>query len=408
MGPGSIITTEIEKPVAGGRMLARHEGQVVLVWGGIPGEQVRVRVERIGRGVVYAEAMEIVVPSPDRRPPTADQRCGGSVYAHIAYDRQVSLKGEVIRDSIGRIGRVPLPAPPPVIPSPERGYRMRARFHAQDGRLGFFREGTHELCDPASTGQLLPETLKWIARTEKFLRTEQLTGVVGVELAENMAGDERACHVELEPGVDRAPFAPLGATPCVTDVLQVRDGGGAPTLRLRRSARAFFQANRYLLEPLVQHVTALVHQGPVVDLYAGVGLFGLSVAAAGAERVMLVEGDRASAADLETNAEPYAASARVERCSVEEYLAREHGRARPPSTFIVDPPRTGMSKAALTGIVNARPGMIVYVSCDVATLARDTRTLLDAGYELKGLTGFDLFPNTAHVETVAHFTIDDR
>jgi 23S rRNA (uracil1939-C5)-methyltransferase len=408
MGPGSVITTEIEKPVAGGRMLARHEGQVVLVWGGIPGEQIRVRIERMGRGVVYAEAMEIVAPSSDRRTPAADQRCGGSVYAHIRYDRQVTLKGEVIRDSIGRIGRVPLPAPPPVIPSPERGYRMRARFHARDGRLGFFREGTHDLCDPASTGQLLPETLKWIARTERFLRTEALTGVVGVELAENMAGDERACHVELEPGVDRAPFAPLAATPWVTDILQVREGGGAPTLRLRRSARAFFQANRYLLEPLVQHVTSLVPDGPVVDLYAGVGLFGLSVAAAGADRVTLVEGDRASAADLEMNAEPYAVNVRVERCSVEDYLARELGRAPASATFIVDPPRTGMSKAAMAGIVDARPAVIVYVSCDVATLARDTRTLLDAGYQLEGLTGFDLFPNTAHVETVAHFVIDDR
>ena len=78
----------------------------------------------------------------------------------------------------------------------------------------------------------------------------------------------------------------------------------------------------------------------------------------------------------------------------------------PPAraTFIVDPPRTGMSKEALAGIVRHRPARIVYVSCDVATLARDTRTLLDAGYELTGVTGIDLFPNTAHVETVAVFS----
>ena len=73
------------------------------------------------------------------------------------------------------------------------------------------------------------------------------------------------------------------------------------------------------------------------------------------------------------------------------------------ATFIVDPPRTGMSKEALRGVVLARPTRLIYVSCDVATLARDARELLDAGYSLDGLTGIDLFPNTAHVESVATF-----
>ena len=80
--------------------------------------------------------------------------CGGSVYAHIAYDRQVQLKGEIIRETLGRIGRLPLSQAPIVMPSPERGYRMRARLHAQGPQLGFLREGTHQLCDAASTGQL--------------------------------------------------------------------------------------------------------------------------------------------------------------------------------------------------------------------------------------------------------------
>ena len=192
--------------------------------------------------------------------------------------------------------------------------------------------------------------------------------------------------------------------------------GDAPAaLRLRRSARAFFQGNRFLLEPLVQHVAALVPEGPVVDLYAGVGLFGLSLAAAGIDDVTLVEGDPVSGADLQANAEAFGTRVRVERCSVETYVGRVprpvrrslgEGGSGPGGTptFIVDPPRTGISKEAMAGIVRAAPGRIVYVSCDVATFARDTRTLLDAGYELGGLTGFDLFPNTAHVETIATFS----
>ena len=160
---GTILTLDVEKPAAGGRMLARHEGQVVLVWGAIPGERVRARVERAGKGVLYAETVEVVAASPDRKAGTIDWRCGGNVYAHVAYARQLTLKGEIIQDAFGRIGRVPLTTRPEVMASPDTGYRMRARLHARGGRLGFFREGTHEICDAASTGQLLPSTHAWIA-----------------------------------------------------------------------------------------------------------------------------------------------------------------------------------------------------------------------------------------------------
>jgi tRNA/tmRNA/rRNA uracil-C5-methylase (TrmA/RlmC/RlmD family) len=132
-----------------------------------------------------------------------------------------------------------------------------------------------------------------------------------------------------------------------------------------------------------------------------VGLFGLSRAAAGVADVTLVEGDPISGRDLQENAEPFAGRARVERSSVEDFVARLSPGG--DATFIVDPPRTGISKEALGEIIRARPKRIVYVSCDVATLARDSRTLLDAGYSLDGVTGFDLFPNTAHVETVCTF-----
>ena len=421
--PGSIVTLDVEKPAAGGRMLARHHGQVVLVWGAIPGERVTARIERTGKGLAFAETVEVASPSPDRRPVAGDWRCGGNVYAHVAYSRQLQLKGQIIQDAFGRIGRAPLPSIPEVLGSPEAGYRMRARLHAQHGRIGFYREGTHELCDAGSTGQFLPATRAWIAAAEETLRRRRLTGLMDLELAENIAGDQRACHLELLAGADAAPFADLAeglvglsaqsadgtaverlaGTPTITDHLNV-EGEGETGLRLRRDVRAFFQGNRFLLERLVRQVLTLVPPGPVVDLYAGVGLFGLSLAAAGADAVTLVEGDPVSAADLKENAEPFDARVTVERRRVETYLAGLHKESRPPLTFIVDPPRTGMTKQALAGILQAAPSRIVYVSCDVATLARDTRTLLDAGYGLGHVTGIDLFPNTAHVESVALFT----
>ena len=408
-------------------MLARHEGQIVLVWGAIPGERVRARVERVSSNVLYAETTAVLDASEDRRDAIPDWRCGGSTYAHIRYDRQCRLKGDIIRDAFGRIGRIPLTAAPAVMASPERGYRMRARLHAQSGRLGFFREGSREVCDPALTGQLLPQTEQWIASAERAIAGAGLSGLHHVEMVENIAGEERACHLDVDAGADVSRFAVLaqgltGLTvtrtddanlhliagmPTVSDVLHVRPDDPATAVRVRRDVRAFFQGNRYLIEPLVRHVAALVPPGPVLDLYAGVGLFGLSLAAHRADPVTLVEGDPVSGSSLAANAEPFRGRVRVVRRSVESYLTGRNGTR--DSTMIVDPPRTGMSRHAMAGIIRAAAARIVYVSCDVATFARDARALVEAGYEVGQITGFDLFPNTAHVEAVASFTrIDDR
>jgi 23S rRNA (uracil1939-C5)-methyltransferase len=417
---GSVLTLDIEKPAAGGRMLARHHGQVVLVWGAVPGERVTARVDRTTRSVAFASTIDVLSSSPDRRTVAADPRCGGSVLAHIAYERQRRLKGEIIRDAFLRIGRVALERDPDVIGSPERGYRMRARLHVVNGRLGFYREESHDLCDAVQTGQFTDAAGEWIGAAGEIIRAAGPAGVVGVEVAENISGDERACHLDLREGVNAANYSALAnglvgltahtadsplvetlaGTPHVTDVLKIRDE--MPALRLARHVRAFFQGNRFLIGALVQHVMALVPAGPVVDLYAGGGLFGLALAAAGADRVTLVEGDPLSGADLHVNAEPFRDRVRVERTSVENFLAQR--RSAREETVVVDPPRTGLSREAVAGILALKPDRLVYVSCDVATLARDTRALLDNGYELGPVTALDLFPNTAHVETLTMFT----
>ena len=442
MQPGTLLTLDVEKPAAGGRMLARHHGQVVLVWGAIPGERVSARVERVGKGVIYADIAEVLEASPDRRLDVGDWRCGGNVMAFVAYPRQLQLKGLIIQDALARIGRVPLSAPPDVIGSPEEGYRMRARLHVTGGRVGFYREGTHTLCGVAQTRQLADATNRWIERIPETVGSPALDGFAAVELSENISGHERACHLELRAGVDASAFHALAdgltglsasrpdragvevvaGTPSVTDTLrlpgspegvpyEVTSLSGTPEgapyeVTLRRDVRAFFQGNRFLIERLIEHVSSLVPEGPVVDLYAGVGLFGLSLAAARASAVIVVEGDPVSGQDLAANAEPLGERVRVERRSVEQFvaIARDRNEDLTPVTMIVDPPRTGMTKEALAGAIALQPAKIVYVSCDVATFARDTRTLLDAGFELEGLTGVDLFPNTAHVESIALFS----
>ena len=393
-------------------MLARHNGQVVLVWGAIPGERVRARIERSGKGVLFAETVEVLAASPDRRAGLADWRCGGNVLAHVNYERQLQIKSEIIRDAFARIGRLPLGTSPDVMASPEDGYRMRARFHVRGGRIGFVREGSHDICAVGPTRQLLPETVRWIEETEARLHGDRLRGLSCIEIAENIPATERACHLELEPGTETRPFAAL-ATNAITGLsAQVLDRRGVETLAgapsvsdsigclvLKRDVRAFFQSNRFLLQGLVRHVQDLLpDSGPVVDLYAGVGLFGLSLAAAGREGITLVEGDPVTVRDLEENARPFLDRTRVERSSVEDFLRQSEDASG--ATFIVDPPRTGMSREAVQGILQVKPARVLYVSCDVATLARDVRALLDHGYALERISAFDLFPNTAHVESV--------
>src|SRR6185295_11494500 len=106
--PGQTLTVTIEKPAVGGRMIARVNGQVVLVSGAVPGERVQIRIDRVGKGLAYGETLTVEEPSSDRRVPAADPLCGGCLYAHIAYQRQLQIKSLVIADAFGRIGRMPL------------------------------------------------------------------------------------------------------------------------------------------------------------------------------------------------------------------------------------------------------------------------------------------------------------
>jgi 23S rRNA (uracil1939-C5)-methyltransferase len=412
--PHSEITLTIEKPVSGGRMLARHERQIVLVAGAIPGERVRARVERVTRQVAFADTVEVLDASSDRRASGVDWACGGSLYAHVAYPRQLQLKSEVVSDAFARIAKMPLATPVSVTGSREDGYRMRARLHAANGTFGFFREGTHQLCDAGPTRQLLPETIDALQRLQSVLKTN----VTSCELVENSAADERAvlletdaiepdlAHVDPVEGITglvfadhtRAHLSVSYGSPFVTDRIAASDG----TVELTHHVESFFQGNRYLLPKLIERVLRQVPAGTVTDLYAGVGLFAVSLAAQNRGTIVAVEGDRSSARDLETNAARFGPAIRVEQTSVEGYL-RRRGVPR-PDTVVLDPPRTGLSPDAASGLLAFAAPRIVYVSCDPATLARDARKIIDAGYRLDHLEAFDLFPNTAHIETLAVLT----
>ena len=403
-------------------MLARHDGVVVLVAGAVPGERVRARVEKKSRNLIWASVEEIVEPSPARRAPEADPACGGADYLHIDYTAQLGIKSEVIDDAFRRIGKMTIDRVA-VEPSPEHGYRMRARLHVVDGRAGFFLEGTHTLCDATATRQLSPGAVDAVHGV--LARLNGARGVTSVVISENARATERVVH--LEPGTDAIAIDIAGLD--VTGITAPEGRGGVRVLAGKatvtdragdlftaespipadtawtRHAASFFQGNRYLTGALVAHVLNNVAGTRVLDLYSGVGLFAVACAARG-HTVTAVEGDLVSGSDLAINATPYGSNLRVERAAVEDAM-RKLGDVR-PDTVIVNPPRTGLSPDALSGVTGLRASAVIYVSCDPATLARDAQKLVAAGYTLASARAFDLFPNTAHVETVATFTRADR
>jgi 23S rRNA (uracil1939-C5)-methyltransferase len=290
---------------------------------------------------------------------------------------------------------------------------MRARLHVRGGRAGFFREGTQEICDARGTRQLLPSTVDVLEQLSAGLRSLRADAVRDVDVTENVAASARAVNLDAPLPVDPRLLKTLGQTkgltglsvgaqvvagdPHVTDTLTLGD----KQIELRRHVLSFFQGNRFLLQDLVASVVGHVEsETELLDLYAGVGLFAVAAAAARGAHVTAVEGDRAAAHDLAANAR--SSDRRVEAVceAVEHFLVKTRIR---PRALIVDPPRTGMSREALAGAIDLAAARLVYVSCDVATLARDARRLIDAGYAIQTAEAFDLFPNTPHVETVVVF-----
>ncbi len=418
MADSSLVELQIERPVAGGRMLARLDGRVVFVAGAVPGERVRARVTKRTGKVVWADTVAVIEASADRRETMGDPRCGGALYAHIAYERQLALKAEVIVDTFRRIGKLTLDSAVVVARSPEEGYRLRARLHVQGSRVGFLLEGSHALCDAEVTRQLGPGAFEAVGRLREALGPA-LGACESIVVSENISGLERVALCELRPDADPVRFAGLPLTDGLSGVaVLTRKGmftcaghdkivehgrellGVETSLRWTRQAASFFQGNRFLVGTLLQRVIDASGGGHFVDLYSGIGLFAVALADRGATGVA-VEGDAASGQDLTLNAEQSDGRLAVQLGPVEEATASIP--ARRPDVVVVDPPRTGLSAEVVDGLLRWDAPRLVYISCDVPTLARDAAKVVAAGYRLSSLDALDMFPNTAHVECVAVF-----
>ncbi|HVF33643.1 MAG TPA: TRAM domain-containing protein [Acidimicrobiales bacterium] len=384
---------------AGGDALARaDDGRVVFVAGALPGERVVARVVDTRRDFLRAETIEVLDASADRVAPR-HSACGGCTWQHVAATAQPGLKVGIVVDALRRIaGLVDVP----VVARPGtfgRSLRTTVRLGVgADGRAGERRRGTHEVV-PASPGcAALHPALAELVRESRFPASAS-----EVVLRVGVASGERAAHVDAAGPAERSSL-PSDVQVGPEAVVHEEVAGAW----LQVSIRSFFQPGPVAAGELVAAVDeavgdALPAGGHLLDAYAGVGLFGATVGSRrSAGRVTAVEISRPAVADARVNLARAGVDGRVVRSEV----ARWRPTATPDPAIdvvVADPARTGLGRPGVAAVAAAGVDRLVLVSCDPASLARDTALLAGSGFALRRVELVDAFPDTFHVEAVARF-----
>ena len=367
--------------------LARVNDWVVFVPFALPGEKVRVRVYRNHKNYSEADLLEVLEPSPRRITPVCQLfgRGGGCQYQHVGYDEQLVWKRVQVAELLKHMAKIEFDVEP-VVPSPQTfGYRSKItpHFHRPKdgavGEIGFLRAASRSaMVDVESCPIAIPELNERLGT----LRTEVLSGRTayknGATLLLRYAGGE----VLTQP-----------------KELAKEEVGG---VRFEFQAGDFFQNNPFILPAFVEHVIEeAVASGArtLIDAYCGSGLFGLCAA----NRFQRISGVEVSETAIE-KAKHNAALNGFTNC---EFIAADarrifEGITQPASdtVVIVDPPRAGCSEGFLEQLFAFGPRAVVYVSCNPPTQMRDLVLFTAAGYELKRVRPFDLFPQTRHLECV--------
>lgn len=431
----------IEKLIYGGDGLAHHEGSTVFVPFVLPAERVSAAPVERKKKFIRARVERLIEQSAGRALPPCPHFgvCGGCNYQHIAYEAQLQYKTEILRETLRRLGHVEWPGEIVAHASPPWGYRNRAQWKVraleQDGanssattassqsqatslRIGYFGANSTTLCaveqcailsplllktllafrDALAAGQF-PRNLREIeafagADDSKLLITLTFSG--GFPPANELAEKVRAIAPELEslllhdPTRERMDLAGPGFA-------QYQAGGSS----YRVGHLSFFQVNRFLVDEMVSEIAGNEEGGRLaLDLFAGVGLFSVPLAAR-FDRIVAVESNPAAARDLEFNvssrAEPGRGAIEARAMDVDNFLERFKEK---PDLIVADPPRAGLAPEVLQQLARIKPTRITYVSCEPPTLARDLAELLKTGYEISAIHLFDLFPQTFHMEAV--------
>jgi 23S rRNA (uracil1939-C5)-methyltransferase len=440
---GDELTLTIDSLAYGGAGVARTpSGYVVFVSGGMPGDTVRAVIVKRKRSYAEARALEILSPGPDRIEPVADHP--GAPWQVLAYERQLQIKTEQVRDALTRIGGFADLTLEPIVPADQQWrYRNKLEYSfgtGSDGELvcGFHAPGHWEEIVPLTDCLLASEPSNLVReRIVRWCREQRLTAydrrtnqgflrnLVIREGRRTGALQARLVTSDDAEGLDRESLTAavaadlkgllwtrldsLGETTQggVTEVLagstRFQEEIGGMTFRI--SAEAFFQTNTEMAERLYALAVQYARPGGferLYDLYCGIGTIGLLMSPRVAELwgLELVEDAIADAianarANEIDNAHFFAGDVRL---ALRE-LVQEAGR---PDVLVVDPPRAGLSQKVVRRIIETAPARIVYVSCNPTTLAPNAAQLVrDGGYQLVRVRPVDMFPQTPHIECVA-------
>lgn len=388
--------------VAGGAAMARDEtGRVVFVEGALPDEIVMAELTETRGDFARASVVEVLEAAPGRvfpPCPAVAEGCGGCTWQHIAPEFQVRFKAAIVVDALRRIGHLRQPPEPTVGILDGAARRTTARLAVgPGGRAGYRpRRGPGQA---VATGSCLAAH----PLVEELITAGRYPAAGEVLLRAGVASGERLVRV--------SPTGPAGRARVPAGVVVVGEGdtgawvheavAGRP---FRVSADSFFQPGPVAAAGLVTAVAEAVGDsvppsGHLVDMYGGVGLFASVLGSRLGARVTVIEANRSAVADARVNLADI--DARVVAGDVRRWRGRRNDP--PVDVLVADPPRSGLGRQGVAAVVTARAPRLVLVSCDPASLGRDTALLAQAGYQLASVTMVDAFPHTFHVETVSRF-----
>ena len=409
---------QIEKLVPGGAGFVRlSNGQGAFVVAALPGERIRVEAAEDHGAFLKATRWSLLEASPDRVQPACpvQGRCGGCDLMILDYPAQLEAKAGILRDALLRTGRFEvLPEIAFVAAEAPLGYRSRIRVHvASEGRIGFFAAESRDLveisqclvADPeleAALAMLRAITSKHRGALAAFSELELRVAPAGPRLSVCLTPASRRVEGHAGLVADLARVFQVSITehtaPAEQDQRFPLPGG----VQLRAPGAAFTQVNWAVNTRLVQALLdGVAERGSKTfcDLYCGAGNFSLPLFARELDGVGIEGSKVAIAAAKRAAADQGLASARFIAGDVRDTLTKLP-RAERFELAVLDPPRSG-AREVLPELLRRAPQHIAYCACDPVTLARDLRTLCDSGYALEQVTGFDMFPQTHHFETLA-------
>ena len=435
------VVLEIVDMTFDGYGVGKADGLAVFVPLTAVGDKVKVKILKVKKAFCYGKVMEILEPSSDRIEPDCEvfSRCGGCVYRHIDYKGETKIKLNKVSSAMQRIGKAKFPAKEILSAQKTERYRNKAQYPVStDGSAGFFATHSHRII-PCGDCALQPEVFKKITDAcEEFIKENdisiyneetnkgllrhiyirQATAVGSIMLTLIINGDNLPNAEKLIEKVKKVCGENLKSVQIninkkktnviLGDSCKVLYGDETITdilcgIKVRLSPLSFYQVNRDMAEVLYKKAAeyAEPQDKNILDLYCGAGTIGLSMAN-DAKSIIGVEIVPEAIKDAEFNAKANKIENARFICGDAAAAAKQLAKEKiTPDVVIVDPPRKGCDAELLKTVANDfKPERVVYVSCDPATLARDTAILEELGYKLQEYTAVDLFPRTSHVETV--------